>query len=68
MNREKHRDILDENLFQSAQDFQQDNSQDNERVAMGQVSECPWVAQPEPVLEPGQTSLEKIAGDPPHPT
>ena len=53
MNGAKYREILDENLLQSAQDlrrglrftFQQDNdskhSQDNEGVASGQVSECP---------------------------
>jgi hypothetical protein len=28
-------------------------------VASGQVSECPWVTQPEPVLEPDRTSLER---------
>ena len=43
--------------------FQQDNdpkhSQDNTEVASGQVSECPWVAQTEPGLEPDQTSLER---------
>jgi hypothetical protein len=62
---------MDENLLQSAPDlgwwfsFQQDNdpkhahSQDSVGVASGQVSECPWVAQPEPGLEPNQTSLER---------
>ena len=70
MNREKYREILDENLLQIAQDlrlgrrftFKQDNdaqSQDNIGLASGQVSECPWVAQREPGLEPDQTSLER---------
>ena len=34
-------------------------SQDNAGVALGQVSECPWGAQPESGLEPDQTSLER---------
>jgi hypothetical protein len=34
------------------------HSQDNAGVASGPVSECPWVAQPEPWLEPDRTSLE----------
>ena len=63
--------ILDENLLQSVQDlrlgqrftFQQDNNpKDTDKtrgVASGQVSECPWVAQPESGLEPDQTSLER---------
>ena len=54
MNGAKYREILDENLLQSAHDFrlgqrftfQQDNdpkahSQENAGVASGQVSECP---------------------------
>ena len=32
--------------------------QDCAGVASGQISECPWVAQPEPGLEPDRTSLE----------
>ena len=44
--------------------FQQDNDpkqkgQDNAGVSSGQVFECPWVVQPEPRLEPDQTSLER---------
>ena len=35
------------------------HNQDSSGVASGQVSECPWVTQPEPRLEPDQTSLEK---------
>ena len=31
----------------------------SEQWLRGQVSECPWVAQPEPGLEPNQTSLER---------
>ena len=54
MNREKYREILDENLLQSAKDLRlgakvhlqkeqrpEAHSQDNARVASGQVSECP---------------------------
>jgi hypothetical protein len=37
----------------------QAHSQDNLGVALGQVSECPWAAQPEPKLEPDQTSLDR---------
>ena len=70
MNGAKYREILDENLLQSAQDlrlaqrftFQQDNDPkhtDNAGVASGQVSECPRVAQPETGLEPDRTSLER---------
>ena len=44
MNGAKYREILDENLLQSAHD--------HTWVASGQVSKCPWVAQPEPGLEP----------------
>ena len=35
------------------------HSQDNAGVDSGQVSKCPWVAQPEPGLEPGQAFLER---------
>ena len=64
MNRAKYREILDENLIQSAQvlrlgqrfTFQQQrpqaHSQDNAGVASGQVSECPRVAKSEPGFEP----------------
>ena len=41
MNGEKYREILDENLLQSA------------------LGQCPWVAQPEPWLEPDRISLER---------
>jgi hypothetical protein len=54
MNGAKYREILDENLLQSAQD-----SQDNVGLALGHVSECPSVAQPEPGLGPDRTSLER---------
>ena len=33
----------------------QAHSQDNAGVALGQLCECPWVAQPEPLLEPNRT-------------
>ena len=44
--------------------FQQDNdpkhtSKTTHGVASGQVSECPWVAQPEPGLKPDRTSLDR---------
>ena len=71
MNGVKYREILDDKLLQSTQDlrlgrrftFQQDNdpklTAKKMQVASGQVSECPLVAQPEPELEPDQTSLER---------
>ena len=69
-----HREILDENLLQSAQDlrlgrrftFQQNNDPKHtaktkqEWLWVTQVSECPWVTQPEPGLEPDLTSLERL--------
>ena len=61
MNGAKYREILDENQLQSAQDlrlgqrftFQQDNDPKHtaKKTQEWQVSECPWVAQPEPGLE-----------------
>jgi hypothetical protein len=41
MNRGKYREILDENLLQSAQILTGAKVQDNAGVASGQVSECP---------------------------
>ena len=45
MNGAKYREILDENLLQSAQDLRLGRMftflQDNAGVALGQVSECP---------------------------
>ncbi len=58
----------DENTVQSTQNlrlhrmftFQQDSDpKHTARVAFRQLCECPWVAQPEPVLEPNQIFLEK---------
>ena len=37
-----------------------DKVQDNVGVASEQVSKCPWLAQPEPGLEPNLTSLERL--------
>ena len=72
MNGAKYREILDENLLQSAQDlrqgqrftFQQDNDPKHTAKKMqewllGQVSECPSVTQLEPGLQPDRTSLER---------
>ena len=71
MNGTKYREFLDENLLQSAQDLgpvrrftlQQDNDAKHTAKPMQewlrQVSECPWVAQPETGLESNQTSLER---------
>ncbi|CDR18415.1 unnamed protein product [Oncorhynchus mykiss] len=71
MNRARYREILGENLLQSAQDdrvgqkctFQQDN--DSKYTAkttqewLRDKSQCHCVAQPEPGLEPNLTSLER---------
>ena len=71
MNGAKYREILDENLFQSARDLrlgrmftiQQDNEPKHTAKTMQEglwdKSQCPRVAQPEPGLEPDRTSLEK---------
>ncbi len=50
--------------------FQQDNEpKPTARVAYRQLSECPWVAQPQPELEPNQMFLEKPENmHLPHPT
>ncbi len=68
LNAPKYRDSLNENPVQSIQNlrlgrrftFQQDNDPKHRaRVAYKQLCECPWVAQPEPEIEPNQTFLEK---------
>ena len=72
MNREKYREILEENMLQSAQDlrlwrmftFQQDNDPKHTAKTtqewLRDKSQCPWVAQPEPGLEPlNLTSTER---------
>ena len=72
MNATMYRDLLNENLLQSALDlrlgrrfiFQQDNDPKHtakiSEVASGQLCECPRVAQPEPRLESYGTSLERF--------
>ena len=71
MNRAKYREILDENLLQSHQDlrlrrrftFKQDNDPKHTAKTMQEwlqdKSLNVFVAQPEPGLEPDQTSLER---------
>ncbi len=68
LNAPKYRDSLNENPVQSIQNirlgrrftFQQDNEPKyTVRVAYRQLCECPWVAQPQPGLEPNQIFLEK---------
>ena len=69
MNGAKYREILDEKLLQSAQDlrlwftFQLDNNAKHTAKTtqewLRDKSQCPRVAQPEPRLEPHQTSLER---------
>ena len=71
MNGAKYREILDENLLQSAQDlrlgrrftFQQDNDLKHTAKTtqewLRNKSQCPSVAQPAPRLEPDQTSFER---------
>ncbi len=78
LNAPKYWDSINENPVQSIQNlrlgrrftFQQDNDpKHTERVAYRQLCECPWVAQPEPELEPNQIFLEKPENvHPPHPT
>ena len=76
LNGAKYRDILNKNLVHSTQDvrltqrytFQQDNNlkHDNAGVAYGQLCECPWVAQPEPWLEPDRKRRDlKMSTDSP---
>ena len=57
LNGAKSREILDENLVWSTQDLR--HSQYKAGVDSRKVSECPWVAQPEPALEHDRTSLER---------
>ncbi len=68
LNAPKYRDSLNENPVQSIQNlrlgrrftFQQDNGpKHTARVAYRQLCECPWVAQPQPGIEPNQIFLEK---------
>ncbi len=78
LNAPKYWDSLKENLVSSIQNlrlgrrfaFQQDNDpKHTARVAYRQLCECPWVAQPEPGLEPSQIFLEKPENvSLPHPT
>ncbi len=68
LNAPKYWDSLNENPIQSIQNlrlgrrftFQQDSDpKHTARVAYTQLCECPWVARPEPELEPNQIFLEK---------
>ncbi len=71
MNAAKYRDILDENLLQSAQDLTLgeglpsnktmtlSTQLNNEGVASQQLRDCSWMAQPEPWLKPNWASLEE---------
>ncbi len=68
LNAPKYRDSLNENPVWSIQNlrlgrrftFQQDNGPNHTaRGAYTQLCECPWVAQPQPELEPNQIFLEK---------
>ncbi len=78
LNAPKYWDSLNENPVQSIPNlrlgrrftFHQDNGPTHTaRVSYRQVCECPWVAQPEPELEPNQIFLEKHENVRlPHPT
>ncbi len=78
LNAPKYRDSLNEILVQSIQNlrlgrrftFQQDNDpKHTARVNYRKLCECPWVAQPEPELEPNEIFLEKPENvHLPHPT
>ncbi len=68
LNAPKYWDSLNENPVQSIQNlrlgrrftFQRDSDRKHTaRVAYRQLCECPWVAQPQPELEPNQIFLEK---------
>ena len=67
MNGAKYRKILAENLLQSAQDLRLGrrfnrtmtlSTQPRQQEWLRDKTESPWVAQPEPGLEPDQTSPE----------
>ncbi len=78
LNAPKYWDSLYENPVQSIQNlrlgrrftFQQNNDpKHTARVAYRQLCECPWVAQPQPGIEPNQIFLEKPENVRlPHPT
>ncbi len=68
----KYWDSLNENPVRSIQyfrfTFQQDNNpKHTARVAYRRLCECPWVAQPQPGLEPNQIFLEKTENGLPAP-
>ncbi len=78
LNAPKYRDSLNENPVQTIQNlrlgrrftFQQDNDPKHiARVAYRQLCECPWVARPQPGIEPNQIFLVKPENvHLPHPT
>ncbi len=78
LNAPNYRDSLNDNLVQSIQNlrlgrrftFLRDNDpKHTARVNYRQLCECPWVAQPQPGIEPNQIFLEKPENvHLPHPT